>query len=169
MDTLFENSYIRDESFIKKMYRFIFFSTGRGIFTYIFSFIIILNGVAVIATEKYSFGIFYISLAILFLALYVLSYYRNVKYYLRRDMEMNNGGYSTVRIDVYNDYFHFATTSGTNVDISYMQIRKVWETKDLILLMSDSKLVYVLSKDNFTKGSATGFLEFLRSKGFKIK
>ena len=56
-----------------------------------------------------------------------------------------------------------------NQRLSYEDIKKVILTKNLILLRTGSKLNHIIPRDSFMKGTEKEFLDFMRSKGIKVK
>jgi hypothetical protein len=116
-----------------------------------------------------SFSYVVLAVIITFPLMRVVNYFRVVNFTVNKDLELNNGGQAYISLDVREDIFTFSSTSGSRSDVSYMELRAVKQTKNLILLSTDTNICYVFPKDAFTKGSATGFKEFLKSKGFNIK
>ena len=171
METLFENRYVRTKEHIKEMYRYILFVGSGAIASHILTFVLIAINVAIIVTDKSmsSYSYIVIFVIITFPLMRVMNYFRAVNFTVNKDMELNNGGMAYISLDVREDVFTFASTSGSRSDVSYMELRSVKQTKNLILLSTDTNICYVFPKDSFTKGSAIGFKEFLKSKGFNIK
>lgn len=56
------------------------------------------------------------------------------------------------------------TQSGGHMEHEYAQIRRVMETKSLLLLKLKAKWIIMLDKDGFTRGDAASLQEFLREK-----
>jgi hypothetical protein len=171
METLFENRYVRTKEHIKEMYRYILFVGSGAIMSHILTLILIAINVALIVTDKSMSSFSYIVLfaIVSFPLMRVINYFRAVNFTVNKDLELNNGGQAYISLDVREDIFTFSSTSGSRSDVSYMELRAVKQTKNLILLSTDTNICYVFPKDAFTKGSATGFKEFLKSKGFDIK
>ena len=171
METLFENRYVRTKEHIKEMYRYILFVGSGAIASHILTLVLIAINVAIIVTDKSmsSYSYIVIFVIITFPLMRVMNYVRAVNFTVNKDMELNNGGMAYISLDVGEDIFTFTSTSGSRSDVSYMELRSVKQTKNLILLSTDTNICYVFPKDAFTKGSATGFKEFLKSKGFNVK
>ena len=171
METLFENRYVRTKEHIKDMYRYILFVGSGAIASHILTLVLVAINVAIIVTDKSmsSYSYIVIFVIITFPLMRVVNYVRAVNFTVNKDMELNNGGMAYISLDVREDIFTFTSTSGSRSDVSYMELRAVKQTKNLILLSTDTNICYVFPKDSFTKGSAIGFKEFLKSKGFNIK
>ena len=171
METLFENRYVRTKEHIKEMYRYILFVGSGAIASHILTLVLVALNVAIIVTDKSMSSYSYIVLFVIitFPLMRVMNYVRAVSFTVNKDMELNNGGMAYISLDVGEDIFTFTSTSGSRSDVSYMELRSVKQTKNLILLSTDTNICYVFPKDSFTKGSATGFKEFLKSKGFNVK
>ena len=171
METLFENRYVRTKEHIKEMYRYILFVGSGAIASHILTIVLVDLNVAIIVTDKSMSSYSYIVLFVIitFPLMRVMNYVRAVSFTVNKDMELNNGGMAYISLDVGEDIFTFTSTSGSRSDVSYMELRSVKQTKNLILLSTDTNICYVFPKDSFTKGSATGFKEFLKSKGFNVK
>lgn len=171
METLFENRYVRTKEHIKEMYRYILFVGSGAIASHILTLVLVAINVAIIVTDKSmsSYSYIVIFVIITFPLMRVMSYVRAVNFTVNKDMELNNGGMAYISLDVGEDIFTFTSTSGSRSDVSYMELRSVKQTKNLILLSTDTNICYVFPKDAFTKGSAIGFKEFLKSKGFNVK
>ena len=171
METLFENRYVRTKEHIKEMYRYILFVGSGAIASHILTLVLVAINVAIIVTDKSmsSYSYIVIFVIITFPLMRVVNYVRAVNFTVNKDMELNNGGMAYISLDVREDIFTFTSTSGSRSDVSYMELRAVKQTKNLILLSTDTNICYVFPKDSFTKGSAIGFKEFLKSTGFNIK
>ena len=172
METLFENRYVRTKEHVKEMYRYILFTGPSALMAYILTVVLLAINIALMAVENdgdYFFNFLILAVIVMFPVTRVVNYIKIVNFTLDRDMELNNGSPAYLSLDVYDDVFNFTSTSGTRTDVSFLQLKIVRCTKNLILLSTDANICYVFPKDTFTKGSAIGFMEFLKSKGFKVK
>ena len=157
METLFENRYVRTKEHIKEMYRYILFVGSGAIASHILTLVLVALNVAIIVTDKSMSSYSYIVLFVIitFPLMRVMNYVRAVNFTVNKDMELNNGGMAYISLDVGEDIFTFTSTSGSRSDVSYMELRSVKQTKNLILLSTDTNICYVFPKDSFTKGSAS--------------
>ena len=82
------------------------------------------------------------------------------------------GGEVTVRTEVTDTYMQQIIDNSTSGAVNKMElssIKKVVQTKNLILVFTKARLVWILRKDTFGDRSKEEFLAFLRGKGLKIK
>ncbi len=86
-----------------------------------------------------------------------------------RDNEVNGGNSIHVDTIVTNEFIQNTSSTGSVNRIPYSKIKKVIQTKNLILLRSEANLVYIFCKDTFSKGTPDEFLTFLSKKGLKVK
>ena len=167
MDVLFENSHIRNKALAKELYGFIFFRRHYLFVAYIVLLIsFIINLILLFTTGTTNWYIFIF--VPLFLVLRVITYYKSVKLMTERDDEMF-GGPVEVKAIVTDEFIQNTTSSGSVNKLEFNKIKKVNQTKNLILLLSDSKLIYVFRKDSFSVGTYDEFIVYLRNKGIKVK
>lgn len=167
MEPLFENVYVRDEKLLKEYLKRLMLRRPIDYFLYIIA------GIYFIECAVMWFWLEYINPFVLILlaaviALKVVGYHRSVKLALQRDLELNGGEPVKLEVAVTED----AIRAQTRVDapeIPFSSIKKVIQTKNLIVLISKARLAFVLTKDGFTRGTAAEFLQFLRNKGIKVK
>ena len=147
MNILFENSYIRNKDLAKEMYGYIFFRRNYLFVAYIVLLIsFIINLILLITTRSTNWFVFIF--VPFFLLLRIFTYFQSIKLMVKRDNEVNGGGVNK---------------------LEYNKFKKCNQTKNLILLQSDAKLIYVFRKDGFSVGSCDEFFDFLRNKGIKVK
>lgn len=96
-------------------------------------------------------------------------YDKNVKTQLRRDNELYGGMTIEVQMIVTGEYVKMVKINGTENEVSFSNIKRAVQTRNLILLESEAKLVYVFRKDSFVKGSAEEMISFLKGKGIKVR
>ena len=142
METLFENRYVRTKEHIKEMYRYILFVGSGAIASHILTLVLVAINVAIIVTDKSMSSYSYIVLFVIitFPLMRVMNYVRAVNFTVNKDMELNNGGMAYISLDVGEDIFTFTSTSGSRSDVSYMELRSVKQTKNLILLSTDTNI-----------------------------
>ena len=105
----------------------------------------------------------------LFYALQYYLYFRAVKIFIKRDQEITNDKTIQVNLIVTNDCIQNSSSIGGVNNIPFYKIKKVVQTKHLILLRSEANLLYIFCKASFAKGSTSGFIAFLNQKELKIK
>ena len=59
------------------------------------------------------------------------------------------------------------STSTGSADLSFEHIKKVRQSRNLIILYTKAKQAFVFPKAAFTRGTAAEFLAFLKTKGIK--
>lgn len=165
MDSLFENSYIRSKEIAKEFYRYVCFKRP-----FILTFDILMglsfftNIILLIVADTRAYSVF--ALVPIFCLFQIFQYQISVKTMTKRDNEMSNGMPITIDMVVSNDEMTCTASNGSVTQISFNKIRKVIQTKKLILLRSEAKLIYIFPKDSFIKGSSDEFMSFLKQKGF---
>ena len=94
---------------------------------------------------------------------------------LAHDMEINNGELIKRAIVVTCDKINVTGSSaGSNTGysnhISYngLAVKKVINSENLIILITQAKMGIIFKKDGFTKGTYEDFIFFLRDKGYRI-
>ncbi len=162
MEGLYENRYVRDKKTIKLICRYLQF--GRKIQIVLQA---ILCTVFLCALVSAILGYEYNQFALIAVPLYfmykLIAYHSQVKHMLRRDQEMF-GGEAFVETYVTDEGIHSFSSGETKLLVSYDHVRSVNQTKKMILVFTKAKLIYILPKDSFTKGTAEECLAFLREK-----
>ena len=162
MDILFENRFVRTKEILQEFYRHAYFKNP-----------VILGGdlalVALLAVSLLLWGS-HLPLAVAVVVPVVLaaqywSYQRAVKAVMKRDDEITSGGDLEVTVTVTPEKLLNKDSTGAALELPYDKVRKVVQTKNLILLQSEAKFWYLLPKDTFTQGTAEDFLAFLKTKG----
>lgn len=98
----------------------------------------------------------------------IWSYHRTVNISLAREKEIFAGGEIIYTVSVCEDKVIQKTTLGSEFAVDLSNIKKVYKTKNYIVLQSAAKQLYILKKDSFTVGDCESFMAFLRGKGYKI-
>ncbi len=174
MGIKFENKYIRDEKLMKEFFAYHFFKKPSALITnFIVAPLLFVYSLFMIIALPSSYGeknIFFITLVssvvIVFIAFF--AYFQNTKTLISREKEMNGGDFFEITTAV-TDYNIIQSTEKSESKIEFTSIKKVILTKNLIILMTKSKLGFILKLNSFTLGTPDELLDFLRSKGFKIK
>lgn len=167
MNILFENTYIRNKELAKELYGYIFFRRNYLFVAYIVLLIsFIINLLSFITTGATNWFVFIF--VPFFLLLRLFTYFQSIKLMVKRDNEVN-GGPVEVKTLVTDDFIVHTTSTGGVNKLEYNKFKKCNQTKNLILLQSDAKLIYVFKKDGFSVGNCDEFLDFLRNKGIKVK
>ncbi|MBQ4086961.1 MAG: YcxB family protein [Clostridia bacterium] len=175
MEMLFENRYVRTEQDLKAFYFRYYFGAKYLIIDVIFA----LFGLYMVLPDVYYAVIwgFPFDASILLWGIYVfimpvvqlIAWKRMVRITQKREAEALNGRDPEIHVSVYADEIHMGYAAIGDSILPYTKVKKIRQTKNLIILYSGARLGYVLRKDAFTVGSYPDFIDFLRSKGFKVK
>lgn len=164
MDILFENHYERTPAVIKELYRMIYFRRPINLLIYV-----VLGGIAVaniitaFASGEYSFtGCVYI---LIFLIMQLVMYNNSVKNAINRDRQ--RFGEEVLKVHTLVTEEGIQCTFGEKIaePVAVSEIKRVYITKNLILLHTKARVMLIFHKANFTEGTAEEFLKYLRSKG----
>ena len=163
METLFENSYIRSTKIAKDFYRYICFKRPFILtFDILIGLSFIVNIISLLAGYTATYSV--LVLAPIFYLFQIIQYLRAVKTMIKRDNELANGTAINVNTIVTSESIKCTSSSGSVNEIPLSKFKKVIKTKRLILVRSESKLIYIFPKDSFTKGSSDEFITFLNAK-----
>ena len=167
MDILFENAYERTPAVMKELYRLIYFKRPVNLMIYV-----VLGGIAVaniitaVVGGEYSFsGSAYI---LIFALMQFVMYKNSVSTAISRDKEKFGPEPLKVRTVVTEEEIQCTYGEKTVDPIPLTDIKKVWQTKNLILLHTKARLMIIIDRKGFAVGSQDGFLEYLRSNGLKV-
>lgn len=168
MGTLFENRTIMNENLTKEMYRYYHFKLPIYIVIDVFMGLSFLANLAALLLEgKCNYSVFFLVPAFVLFQSYL--YDKNVKTQLRRDNELYCGMPIEVQMIVTGEYVKAVKANGTSNEVSFSNIKRAVQTKNLIFLESEAKLIYVFRKDSFVKGTAEEMISFLKGKGIKVR
>ena len=167
MKELFKNNYKKDKDLIKEIYFYLYFKRP---FRLIINIIAILNIIYLLSIYKYSpiNTTLIIFIYFIFFILEIISYKKMVNIQFKRDLELNRGKVLEVNTIVTENTIQLNSSNNENAEISFDKIKKGFQTKNLICLMSEAKLIYTFKKDSFTKGTSDDFIKFIREKSIKL-
>ena len=164
MDILFENNYTRTLEITKELYRYWYFKRPvLVIFDILFILFLVFN-IAKYLMYHYSYNLI-VLIYVPLLQFYL--YHRAAKTVIKRDNEINNGAAMDIKTIATEQFIQSTSSTGSVNKIPYFKIKKVIQTKNLILLCSEAKFIYIFPKTTFTKGTSDEFVVFLRQKGLK--
>ncbi len=168
MDVLFENKYTRDKQWAKNFYGYIFFRRPLMMFLYIsYATGLVANIIMMIISGEFELHSGAVIMLFCFFII-IVRYCQCVNLEMKRCMEMYGKPVDVV-ICVTEDKITTKTSTGSEVDMLFENVKKVINTKNYIYLQTQTKLLLCLKKDSFTLGSSDAFKEFLKSKGFRVK
>ena len=164
MDILFENKYQRTETIYKEMYQYLCFKTPMRIFfDIIIGLSFILNIFFIISGEYYTISVLFF--VPIFFGIQFYQYFKAVKLSIKRQAEISSKDDVFIDIIITDTEILSKASTGAETKTSLSKIKKLIKTKNLIMLQTEAKLIYIFHKDAFTTGSANEFLTFLKTKG----
>lgn len=168
MEKRFENHYERTPAVIKELFCAIYFKRIGTLIIYL-----VLGAVAVVSVVKgIRYGQFQISGCagiIVFALMQLVMYNNSVKNAIARDRVKFGNEPLKVHTVVSDEGIQCTYGEKTVDPIPVSEIKKVFTTKNLIMLHTKSRLVMIFHKDNFTVGTQDEFLDYLRENGLKVK
>lgn len=167
METLFENSYIRNKAFVKEFYRYYYFEKSSVMIAYsviLLSFLISIF--LAVFCGIYNWFVFSVVPLLFLFQLY--RYFYQVNIILKRDRELAEEDI-TVHVAATEDFIQNTTSLGAVGRLGYDKIKVVEQTKNLILLYSKEESVFIFAKNSFEKGTKEEFIAFLKAKGIRVK
>ena len=167
METLFENSYIKNREWAKDVFGYINFRRPLIIVFDVYFFLCIVLGIVDIIVEK-NINIYLFILPIVWIFLQVFLYNKNVNITLKRDLEVH-GKPIEVGVTVNDECITMVQSTGSKIRLNYIDVKKAFQTKKYIYLQTKANLLCSFNKDGFSIGNEEDFLNFLKNKGIKIK
>ena len=167
MDTLFENDYERTPEITGEIYRYLCFKRPVHIVSYaVLGALVIWNIVAAICF--WEFAIPPVTYVCLFMLIQIFRYGRSVSIARGRDRELYGSEQIKVRMVVTEEGIGCIYNEKEVKPIALSNIKKVYKTKNLIVLITNAQLLLVFHRNKFTVGSQENFLEYLRENGIKV-
>ena len=117
--------------------------------------------------ESIFHGVVLVALAILYLVYTLLRPAMYARKRFKIDQEVYGSFTATYRF--YDDEIAESVTDGSHLTLSYDKIRKVTQTRHLILLWRAQRICHVLEKERLTGGTPEEFLFFLKEKAPQAK
>lgn len=167
MEPLFECRYTRTESVMREYLRTTLLLAPFAIALYVLTGYYLIEGIKVWIYTGQFYPLYLVMVAVLPGFIYY-SYRRNLKLMVSRELEQNHGQPFTLHCAVAQDTLTISGPFGSQEN-GFDVIQKVKTSKNLILLYTKSRLVWIFPKDSFTRGSAGEFLTFLKNKGLKVR
>ena len=161
MEIIFENTYLCDERIAKEYMKHKILRSPR-LYVIVAMFIITAGMFSLIRRFDYAavFGILFVAWAILT----VNSYRQGVKRLTKKYEELAGDEPPIARFDFADDCFVTNTPASGAMLVPYSELRGVITSKDFIMLKARGGARYALPRSGFTKGSDTGFIEFIRMR-----
>ena len=169
MPVLFESSFNMDKSFYKEIYSYHHFKKPSSMLSLICAVLLLIPGLYFAVKDQFQDAV--LNIALIFylfaFALYFAVYFMKINISLKRIAEVTNNAPAVCTASVTENSINY-NTPVSKMEINFSNIKKAFQTKNYIMLMSNSRLIYSFRKDNFTVGNCEDFLKFLRVKGYKI-
>lgn len=108
-----------------------------------------------------------IIVGIVFFVVYFLGYRGIVRLSVKRQKEISSQSPVTYTVSATESSLLHRSSAGSDIEVDFTKINKIFQTKNYIILLSDARLMYSFDKNHFTVGNPQDLLQFLRSKGFK--
>lgn len=106
---------------------------------------------------------------VLYPALLVFRYHKDVKTLLARSRELHNGEEALSQTHFTEEEMILIDHDGNRHPFAYENIKQVIITKNLLLLKSKARQTILCEKGLFTVGTWTDCVAFLQQKGIKVK
>ena len=168
MEALFENRYTKNPEMYKELYQYYYFKRPLIMACNVcYALFILWTVFCIIAGLPYSPIL--IILPLVMYAFEAFRYFSALSIAKKRDAELGGQSNMETAVIVTDNFMRYTAVNGAEVDVEYSVFKNAVCTKNLILLRSKARLVYIIPKDTFTKGDPNAFLAFLSSKGIKVK
>ncbi len=162
METLFENSYTRNGAWAKELYGYFCFKRPFAVvFITISAFLTFASLVMLCLYGSYNIAILCFPIV---WGIQIYRYNAGIKLCEKRELELYGTSETFVTLSVTDEYIQQVHTAGNVNTLKYSDIKKVFQTKNYILLQSKANIVYSGKKDGFSVGAAEEFLTFLDKK-----
>ncbi len=169
MEILFENSHVRNKELAKELYRYTMFKRPIMVFIHVALLLSFACNIALIWDQSSNWAVLIV--VPLYFAYSFWRYHVSVSSMLKRDREAF-GGEVTVQTVVTDTCVRQTIANGPNNaanETKLSNIKKVVQSKNLIILWTNANLLYIFHKDTFGARGKDEFLAFLRGKGIKVK
>jgi hypothetical protein len=167
MEMLFENKHTKDKQWAKDIFKYVHFRQSIMIVVHVllalYLIIGICNSIAGGCIDWY-----FISIPVIWLALNVFLYRRNVNTVIKRDLELHGKPIEDIAT-VTEDIIKVTQSTGAEYRLNYCDIKKAVQTKEYVYLWSKTNVIFSFKKDSFTCGDPKNFVLFLNNKGIKVK
>ena len=165
-----ENRYVSTKEHVKEMYAYSQLKNPISIFLMASLAVLWVIELALcIWLQQFPvYSVVFLIAAPIVIGLWVFSYFKAVKLHIKREQELY-GGAREIVVTADDDTFNFCPGGENRKSLYYSQIKKVRRTKNLIIVISDANLMYVLRKDSFTQGNEEKFYDILGENRVNFK
>lgn len=171
MENRFECKYVRDKAVIKEFLQSSFLKNPIIIVFSVISIIAILIDLVYIFFSILFFDISDISRGIVtlicassILFFIFLRYILELNIFVKRDKENNGGAFPEITVTVTDDGILHRSSSGIEFRLGFNSIKKIKNTKKLIVIITKARQGILFKKDSFTEGTPDELVNFLKAK-----
>ena len=162
MNAIFTNTYTSSKEYYKEIYSYVYFKRPLIIaFSVIFWVSFFLNLALLIMGQSYS--IFVMIYVPFFSLLRVFTYFRAVSLSLKREREIYKEGTLTITTTVTDECINVETSTGNTGCLDYCDVKKIFETKNLILIKSKAGATYTFDRHTFVGGTDEDFIRYIKT------
>ena len=161
MDILFKNSFTLTEKLILEC-RVAFISKWDKFFSLLFLFTSLFGFIY----SESNLATKFISIFLMFMCVYlifILPTLRSKKMY-KRYLAINNYEQIHESIGFYDDIFKVCESNGAIVSLSYGNIKKIYNRKNMLVFLCKGNLLVFIKKDGFSQGTYDDFKTFITTK-----
>lgn len=169
MKTLFENQYTCTQEIYEDIYRHFYFRhplyLGIGITLILFT--VLTNAISILGMGTLNLP----SIAFLLVYYVLLSIVckSSAKKRYQADLKINMNRPLTATFSFRDDAIALKFTNSSVTTTPYADIKKVTQTKELLMLVTKDKVSLTLKKDSFKSGTLEAFKKFLETKNIIVK
>lgn len=174
MTVLFKNEYVSSLSDIKPMkeryFYFLFHSPVRITIYTLFIIVTVLGVIRFVTTGELGRGTIAGAAYLLLLVIYeVYSYRRGMKMWAKQRIETYGEQDISMTYEITEDALIGVSSIGQDIKIPLNSFVKLRQSKNLIFLLTEAKVLYTLHKDSFTVGSTEELILFMQNKGLNVR
>lgn len=161
MDILFKNSFTLTEKLILEC-RVAFISKWDKFFSLLFLFTSLFGFIY----SESNLTTKFISIFLMFMCVYlifILPTLKSKKMY-KRYLAINNYEQIHESIGFYDDIFKVCESNGAIVSLSYGNIKKIYNRKNMLVFLCKGNLLVFIKKDGFSQGTYDDFKTFITTK-----
>jgi len=161
MDILFKNSFTLTEKLILEC-RVAFISKWDKFFSLLFLFTSLFGFIY----SESNLTTKFISIFLMFMCVYlifILPTLKSKKMY-KRYLAINNYEQIHESIGFYDDIFKVCESNGAIVSLSYNNIKKIYNRKNMLVFLCKGDLLVFIKKDGFSQGTYDDFKTFITTK-----
>ena len=137
METLFENSYIKNREWAKDVFGYINFRRPLIIVFDIYFFLCIVLGIVDIIVDK-NINVYLFILPIFWIFLQVFIYFKNVNVTLKRDLE-THGKPVEVTVIVTDENITTVQSTGSEIHLNYADVKKSISNEEIHIFANKSQ------------------------------